>query len=426
MAEHGMSPPGRARKTGFFYGYMVAVAAFCSQGIFWGTYQSFGIFFKRLIAEFGWSRATTSSAASLCWLLTGFISIIAGTLSDRFGPRLVMTCCGFLFGLGYLLMSRVTSIWQLYLFYSLAIAIGMSAADVVPLSTITRWFVKNRGMMTGIAKVGTGTGMMVMPLVASRLIMSYGWRTSYAILGISALIGLMSFAQLFRRDPAQMGQLADGEEKGDAGRSGLVEAGLSLREAMHLRQFWTVCAAYLCVVFWVQTIMVHIVPHAEDMGISPAKAASVLSTIGGVSIAGRLVMGKVGDKIGHERAMIICLLPVAGALFWLQIAKNLWMLYLFAAVYGLGHGGFFALISPLIAQFFGTRSHGAIFGIVIAVGAIGGAIGPLLAGYMFDVTGSYRLPFLIVAGLSIAALILTMSLRSPGRKREANGPGGTV
>jgi len=128
-------------------------------------------------------------------------------------------------------------------------------------------------------------------------------------------------------------------------------------------------------------------------------------------------MGKVGDKIGHERAMAICFLPIAGALFWLQVAKDLWMLYLFAAVYGFGHGGFFALISPLIAQFFGTKSHGAIFGIVIAVGSIGGAIGPLLAGHIFDLTGSYRIPFFILAALGITDLILTMSLKRPRPSR---------
>lgn len=400
---------------------MVVVAAFCSQGIFWGTFQSFGVFFKPLIGEFGWSRAATSGPASLCWLLTGFISIVAGTLSDRFGPRRVMTACGFFFGLAYLLMSQLTSIWQFYLYYSLIIAVGMSAADVVPLSTVSRWFAKKRGMMTGITKVGTGAGMMAMPLVASRLVAGYGWRTAYTIMGTGALIALMSVAQLFKRDPAQMGQFADGEEKGDAGRSDLAETGLSLHEAIHLKQLWTVCAAYLCVTFCVQTLMVHIVPHAEDIGISPANAANVLSTIGGVSIAGRLVMGKLGDKLGHERAMAICFLPMVGALFWLQMAKELWMLYLFAAIYGFGHGGFFALISPLMAQLFGTKSHGAIFGIAIAVGAVGGAIAPLLAGYIFDLTGSYRIPFLIVAGLITMALILIMSLGWPSRKGKANG-----
>jgi len=400
---------------------MVVVATFCSQGIFWGTYQSFGVFFKPLIGEFGWSRAATSGAASLCWLLTGFVSIVAGTLSDRFGPRRVMTGCGFLFGLAYLLMSQVTSIWQFYLYYSLIIALGMSAADVVTLSTVSRWFVKKRGVMTGITKVGTGAGMMAIPLVASRLVAGYGWRTAYAILGAGALITLVSVAQLFKRDPAQTGQSADGEETGAAGQFDLVEAGLSLREALRLRQLWTVCAAYLCVTFCVQTLMVHIVPHAEDIGISPANAANVLSTIGGVSIAGRLVMGRLGDKIGHERAMAICFLPMLGALLWLQMARELWMLYLFAAIYGFGHGGFFALISPLMAQLFGTRSHGAIFGIAIAVGAIGGAIGPLLAGHMFDLTGSYRIPFLIVAGLIAIALILVMPLGWPSRKGKGSG-----
>ncbi|MEA3253591.1 MAG: MFS transporter, partial [Chloroflexota bacterium] len=167
MPEHGISPSGRVRRTGFFYGYVVVAAGFFIQATFWGTYQTFGVFFNPLMAEFGWSRATISSVASLCWVLTGLLSAVAGRLTDRFGPRLVMTGCGFFFGLGFLLLSRVTSLWQLYAFYSLAVAIGISAADVVPLSTVTRWFIRKRGMMTGITKVGTGVGIMIMPLVAS-------------------------------------------------------------------------------------------------------------------------------------------------------------------------------------------------------------------------------------------------------------------
>jgi len=157
--------------------------------------------------------------------------------------------------------------------------------------------------------------------------------------------------------------------------------------------------------------VIHIFQHAIDLGIPTAVAAGILSTIGGVSISGRFLMGWAGDKIGEKPALIICLLFLLTALAWLQIVKDLWMFYLFAILYGFAHGGFFSLTSPLIAKQFGTRSHGLLYGIVIFSSTIGGAIGPFMAGYMFDMTHSYKIVFLILAVLCIIALFLTASLK---------------
>lgn len=410
MLEPGKSLQTQTPRPSFFYGYVVVGLGFLIQAIFWGTYRTFGIFFNPLIAEFGWSRATVSSAASAAWLLFGFGSILIGTLTDRFSPRLTLSACGFLFGLGYLLMSRLDSIWQLYLFYGLIVAIGFSASDVVPLSTIARWFARKRGTVTGISKIGTGIGMTVIPLAASRLIGAYGWRSSYAVLGAVALVALVSLAQFLRRDPSQMGQSPYGEETGGTLKSSAVEAGLPLQEAVHTRQFWTVCMTYLLLAFGAETVMVHSVPHAVDLGISATKAANMLAIIGGTSIASRSVIGIVGDRLDTKRAMGMCFIPLMSGLLLLQLAEGLWMLYAFAALYGLSHGGFFTLISPMLAQLFGTVSHGAIFGFTLASAAVGGAIGPVLAGRIFDVTGSYSTPFLIISALSLAALMLILSL----------------
>ncbi len=397
------------REPKFFYGYIVIVAAFCIQMVVFGIFSTFGVFFNPLLTEFGWSRATISGAASLSFLLLGFLAIIVGGLTDRFGPRIIMVACGFFLGLGYLLMSQINTIWQLYLFYGVIIGIGLSPTDVSLLSTVAKWFVKRRGMMSGIIKVGAGLGILIMPLVASGLISAYGWRTTYIILSIIALVFIISVAQLLRRDPGQMRQLPDDEKQATTGSVNLVAVGLSLQEAIHTRQFWMICAAYLTIVLCAQTIIVHIVPHAVDIGISATNAASILSTIGGVSIVARLVMGSASDRIGNKPAINICFLILVVALFWLQLAKELWMLYLFAAVYGFAHGGFFAAISPMVAELFGMGSHGVIFGIVIFSGTIGGAIGPLLGGYIFDTTTphSYQLAFLILAGVSIIGLILS-------------------
>ena len=218
----------------------------------WGTYNAYGVFFNPLLAEFGWSRATISGALSLAQLVIGIGAIFLGNLNDRFGPRLLMTSCGILAGLGYFLMSQVNSIWQLYLFHGLIVGIGLSGTDVILLSTTARWFIKRRGMMSGIVKMGTGAGIMILPLVGTWLISGHGWRTSYAIIGITLFVLVARCAQLLRRDPAQMHQLPDGEAIRHGADVPLVEAGLSLSQAYRTRQFWMLCSGLLCRLFLYQ------------------------------------------------------------------------------------------------------------------------------------------------------------------------------
>lgn len=397
-------------KSKLFYGYIIAAAGFSIMMVIHGTYNTFGVFFNPLLTYFNLARATLSGASSFAFLTMGIMAIVIGTMTDRFGPRVIMTICASLFGTGLLLLSHVAAVWQIYLFY-IVVGMGLSAGDVVPLSVIVRWFVKKRGVMSGIMKVGTGLGMMVIPLVANWLITTYGWRTAYTVHGIIVLAVVIPLAQLLRRDPRQIGQMPDGEKQAQTDGLDLGEQGLSLREAIHTGQFWMVCAFYLTILFCVQTTLVHIVPHAIDLGLTAATAAGTVAIIGGASMVGRLVMGFTGDRIGSKRAMVTCFLILVSALIWLQWARELWMLYLFAAVYGFSHGGFFALISPLIAGLFGTRSQGTLLGVVIFSGTLGGSAGPFVAGTVFDVTGSYRIAFLILLTLAIVGLTLASLLR---------------
>ena len=405
-----------SRKPRFFYGYIVAAACFAIQGIGVGTFISFGVFFTPLLVEFGWSRTILSGASSAAFLLTGSLGILVGNLNDKVGPRKIMAVTGFFFGLGYLLMSQLGAIWQLYLFYGIVVGLGFSSVDVIALTTTARWFIRKRGVVTGIVKVGTGAGQLVMPLLASIFIADYGWRNAYIIIGALVLVLIISIGQLLRRDPGQMGLLPDGDEKTAASKVGVREGGLSFRQASRTRQFWTICAVNLIVVYCLLTILVHIVPHTMDIGIPAIKAAGILSMIGGVSMVGRLLTGIAIDKIGNKKSMIVCFLLVIGSFLWLRVAKELWMLYLFAVVYGVAHGGFFTVISPIVAELFGISSHGFLFGIVVFSGTVGGAIGPLLAGYIFDITASYQLVFLILLGFGITGLILTSFLRPVLRK----------
>ncbi len=376
-----------------------------------GVYNTYGVFFNPLQSEFGWSRTIISGASSLGSLMMGLFAMVAGNLTDKFGPRIIMIATGCVLGLGYFLMSQVNTLWNLVLFYGVMVGIGTSTADVSLLPMIAKWFARRMGIMSGVAKVGTGMGIIIMPPIASWLITNYGWRNSYITLGMVAMVAIVSLAQFLSRDPSQKGLKPYGEPEGVASGSYSVGKGLSLREAVHTRQLWAICAIYFLIFYSTMTIMIHIAPHAADIGASAAGAAGMISTIGGVSILGRLAMGATGDRIGHRRALAICLLVLIISFSWLQLAKGLWGLNLFVVIYGFAHGGFFALMSPLVAESFGTKSHGIILGMVIASGTIGSALGPVVTGRIFDVTRSYQPAFLILLVVSVTGFILSTLLR---------------
>ena len=390
--------------------------AFLLMSIMWGAYYSFGIFFEPLLADFGWTKAMTSGAFSLSFFLTGILGVLAGRLTDRFGPRIVVTVCGFFLGLGYILVSRTDTVWQLYLFYGIVVALGMSAS-VTPLqSTVARWFVRRRGTMTGLIISGIGVGMAVVPPIANQLIFHYGWRQSYVIVGSVALVLIMLSAQFLRRDPGQIGQRPYGEDEVEI-RGNISGSGLSLSRALRTWQFWTMVMALLCFTMGEGTVLVHIVSHAIGLGISADKAALMIPVIGLISIPARVLAGVAGDRIGNKKAYLTAFVFIDLSLFLLLITKELWLFYLFAVIYGIGYGGLSALISPIVAELFGLSSHGVVMGMVIMFGGTAGmAVGPLLAGYIFDVTGSYQTAFLLYAIIGVFGLVLVSRLK-PVRTR---------
>jgi len=396
------------RNPKFFYGYVIVTAAFVMLTVMGGTYYSFGVFFTPLLTEFGWTRAMMSGAFSLCIMLEGVLGIVMGRATDRWGPRMVLTLCGFLLGLGYLLMSQISALWHFYLLYGVIIGIGLGGLWVPPVSIVVRWFTKRRNMMTGIAVAGTGIGGLITPLLANWLISTYAWRLSYVILGSIVLVLIVLAAQFLKRDPAQVGQLPYGENGREIHELQLGNSGLSLREAIYTKQLWLVSGLFFCFGFCVFTIMVHIVPHAIELGIPAASAANILAIIGGVSIAGKTIMGAATDRIGTRTGIIIGFILMFAALVWLVAVRELWMLYLFATIFAFGYATMVALMSPIIAELFGLSSVGILLGIVNFAATIGCAIGPVLAGWLFDINGSYQLAFLLSAAVGLIGLIITL------------------
>jgi MFS family permease len=395
----------------FSYAYLITAICFSIQALGVGTYIAFGVFFNPLMEEFGWSRAAIAGASSTAFFSMGIFGVIIGRLNDSFGPRRLMSVAALLLGLGCVLMGRLTTLWELYLYFGIIFGMGLSAIDVIALTTIARWFSHRRGFMTGIVKVGTGAGQFAIPLAASGLILLYGWRWTIAIIGTVVTVILVLMSQFLHRDPGALGL----KSKPVNGKSDFTapETGPSLpaSRVFGTVQFWTICLVNLFLVFCLMVIMLHIVPHVRDSGIPPLQAASVLSTIGAVSTVGRFVSGLVIDRRGSKTVMGVCFLLLLADLVWLQFAHRLWMLYLFGIIYGLAHGGFFTAISPLVAEWFGIHSHGTLLGIVVCFGTAGGAVGPLLAGHLFDLSGSYQSTFRILTAMALVSWGLLLSLR---------------
>ena len=401
----------------YFYGYNIVTAGFFIQAICIGSMFTFGVFFKEFQTEFGWSRGLISGASSLAFFVMGMGAIFFGTLNDKFGPRIILTVSGSLLGIGYLLMSFIQAPWHLYILYGVLVGIGFSTHDVITLSTVARWFTRLRGRMTDLTKVGTGVGQFIAPILATTLITSYGWRSAYLMIGGFSLIALILLAQLMKLDPQSIGLLPDGVvDTEDSDTSSVELDSLPFRDAFRSLRFWIICFAEFSIFFCLLTVIVHIIPHAQDLGLNPTLAATILSTIGSVSIIGRIVTGTLIDRIGGKRSLIFCFIILIGSLIWLQFALETWMLFTFAVVYGFSHGAFFTVISPLIAELFGTDSLGKLFGIVLFVGTLGGTIGPFISGYIFDVTGSYQSSFAVLTGFAILGLVLVLPLKTKPKK----------
>ncbi len=408
--------PVKGADPGIFYGFFIVGLSLIILMMMWGTYYAFGVFFKPVLTEFGWTRAMVSGATSLAMFTNGLIAIAMGSLTDRFGPRLVLTVCGLLLGIGYLLMSKVTAVWQLYLFYGIIIGFGMGGSFIPLASTVARWFVKKRGAMTGLIVAGIGIGAMVGPPSAVRLISIFGWRTSYLIMGCAILVVVVMAAQLIKRDPSLMGLTAFGEneqtpQKAMAGNPTIQAKNLSLGEAVCTGRFWALTAMFFCFGFCLHSIMVHIVPHAMELGFSPADAANLLATIGGLSIIGKIFMGLAGDSIGSRNIILISFILMALALLWLLTAKVIWMLFIFSALFGFAYGGSVAVHSPLVAELFGLNSHGLIMGAAGVGVTIGGAAGPLFTGYIFDITGNYQAAFQVCSVMGITGVLTTIAIK---------------
>jgi MFS family permease len=296
-----------------------------------------------------------------------------------------------------------------YITYSLGVGLGVGVAYVPAVGTVQRWFIRQRGLASGLAVSGIGLGTLVMPPVATVLIAWVGWRWTYALLGIAALFIMIPAAGLIERSPENRGLTPDGDPP-IANKSSVVTTGATPGEALRSSTFWWLYFAMVATSLGLFIPFVHIVPYATDHGISEFAAAFILGAIGAGSTLGRLALGGTADRLGRRQGLAAAFLLMAAMQLWWLMSTNLWSLLVFAFCFGTGYGGFVALIPALTADYFGVRQAGALIGLLYTGAGIGSFFGPILAGIVFDLRHSYTLPILLSAGANLVAVCCIIAL----------------
>jgi MFS family permease len=365
-----------------------------------GLYFSFPIFFVALLEEFGWSRGATAAAFSISSVTQGLLSPIVGMLVDRLGPRRIMLGGACLLGSACALSSQIGSLWSLYTVTGVLAAAGVCAVSWVPTGAlIARWFTERRSSMMGLAFSGMGAGVLVIGPLAQWLIEGYGWRAAYLVLGVGTLLVLVPVIWLGVREAPVVAAPNRGAMGGPAPWP--ATAGGEIGDALRTPAFWALFCAYLCTPLAVFSVVTHQVAFAVDQGFPRLLVAGIFGLTGLLSVVGRIVFGIAADRIGRAPSATIsyaCTAVGTLCLLGLEVWPHVAALYAYAFFFGLGFGARGPIITAIAVDLFPGRRFGVIYGILSVGNGIGGGIAPWFGGVVHDLTGSYRLAFLIAVG----------------------------
>jgi predicted MFS family arabinose efflux permease len=298
----------------------------------------------------------------------------------------------------------------LFITWGIMVAIGVGTCYSPTAATVSKWFVHRKGMAIGTIVSGIGLGTLVFSPLSEHLIQSYGWRSAIFVVGLIALAVYVFAALIIRGSPEEMGleplraSAGHEHEKGSADPGEFVPS-MSVSEAIRTRNLWFLFAIHGLWTIGLAVCLSHFVPYATDLGIKTTTAAAMLGSVGAMSILGRLSLGVLTEQWGVRRSIVIILSSQAASMLLPIIGTSPWILWIFVLAFGFGYGGLASIFPLATAEFFGTRSMGSLFGILLLGSTIGGSVGPLLAGSVFDLTGSYRYAFIscvIFMGMGIA------------------------
>jgi MFS family permease len=401
----------------WFYGWTIVAATFVLTFIGYGIAFSFAAFFPYLQREFGAARGTISLLFSLSGFLYFALGAATGPLADRIGPRRVAAAGMLLLAVGLALASQARTLLQVCIGYGLGVGLGVGCTYVPAIGAVQRFFVAKRGLATGLAVAGIGVGTLVMPIASRVMIEATGWRRAYLLLALLAATLGLAAALCLEHSPSQRGLMPDGKKRA-LGNADAIDAlradrGPTLWVAVTSRPFRLLYAASFMSGFGLYIPVAHLAAYARDQGLSEQTGLWLVALIGVGSTAGRFATGAIADRLGRRQTLIILFAALAFILVGWLASVTVLTLAVFALLFGVGWGGFIALLPALSADYFAGAHGTGVFGLLATNFAFSALLGPALAGFAFDATGSYALPIVASALANVIAVICMLSLESP-------------
>jgi len=417
-------------QTKIFYGWWIVLTGtivfLISNGI---GFYCHGVFLDPLRTTHGWSKGTVSLAVTLFFLTTGFMGVFIGKKVDEYGPKPLIVIGSALTGFALILLSRITQLWHLYAVY-LFMALGWSCTGLIPINTvITNWFIRKRGFAMSITMTGLSVGGIILVPFSTYLILNYGLKIALPVLGSLFWIIIIPIAVfVIKKSPSDVGLLPDGDKGSDPENGPVEQTGYDSQrqkwtrlQAMRTLPFWSIVVAFLLAMTGQVAYLMHQVSFlSQNLGIKGA--ATAVSLTAGASIAGRLILGTVIDRLEKRYAIMIMFSIQASAVFALANSNHIIVLYLSTFAFGLTMGSILMMQSLIVGECFGMISFATVSGMAGVFISAGAAMGPAIAGFIFDATQSYRIAFSIFAAASTLAIFAIAFAKTPDPRVNTQEP----
>ena len=378
--------------------------------------QSYGAYMVLLQEEFGWSKTLVAGAFALTRIESGILGPLQGWLVDRYGPRAILTIGTVLFGIGFMMFSRVDTLLEFYLVFVL-IALGSSLGGFATVMVaLVNWFNRHRAKAVALSQVGYSFGGFCVPLLILCL-EAFGWRTTALYSGILVLLVGIPMVQVVRHRPRDYGEVADGGEVTAAeGQVSVFRGGrdYTARQAMRTVAFWLISVGHACALLTVSAVLVHLVPQLTgELGFSLTTAGLLVAVLTGFQLIGQLLGGFLGDRFNKRLICVVCMFGHAMGLVLLAYASSIWMVVGCTVLHGLAWGIRGPLMVAMRADYFGPSSFGTIMGFSSLIVMLGMSCGPIYAGYLADTYGNYQLAFSTLALAAVAGALCFALARPP-------------
>jgi sugar phosphate permease len=403
---------------------------------FWfGLRTAFSVFYVALLEDFPWSRGEAAGILSLALITYTITAPLVGGLIDRLGPRRVIVPGILLLALGLILCASIKTLLQLYLLYGILVGTGVTCIAILPYTAIlAHWFEKKRGTANGLAVSGIGLGTFLFVPLSQQFISLWGWRLAFVTLGMLVLILLLPLNALFlRHKPQELGLYPDGVREANRPKGEELEVmdsiwsetDWTLKRALRTGKFWALMIFPFFAVIAMHIVLVHHVRFLVDKGIDKMTAALIFALLGIISSAFRIFWGWLSDNIGREKTYTlgtVCIFMGICSLILLEIMGERDLVYPFIIFFGPGWGVTAPMFMSVAADLFHGRRFGLIYGILEGVIGIGAAFGAWVAGFIFDITGSYQCAFFLAASSTMVSCVFIWlaaprKVRLAGKKR---------